>query len=159
MILGDPFVGKTTFIDRLITNYFTEYYFATIHTSNGLLTIPMPINNEKINFKCCECAGREIYKGQGVTEYSSGADCAIIMYDNASRSSYYNVERWINLLDKNDIPKVVCCNKTDLQQQHDINTYNVVARYSNCMQTKISVKTGYNLESPFNLLAQKLINL
>jgi len=130
LLVGDTKVGKTTYINYLLTNKFTEEHSPTF----GVEVYPYVFNTNygPIIFEFWDCAGDYKYRGID-TGYYICSDGAIIMYT----SEYNNC----NELEKkvrsvcNDIPIIFCKNKSD---------------------TDINIMNKMNIYKPILLLARQL---
>ena len=105
LLLGDPGVGKTTWIDRVIGKKFSDSYMTTLGK-----------NMEEINIE-----GRKIFlhdmsgneRFQEINVYYEIADGALIFYDVSSKNSFERINYWKSKLNKN-VPLVLIGNKADL---------------------------------------------
>ncbi len=86
------------------------------------------------------------------------ADCAILMFDVTSRSSYDSVANWHRDLTRvcGNIPIVLVGNKCDMKERR-VKTKNITFHQrKNMPYYDISAKSNYNFEKPFRWLARKL---
>ncbi|KAH8285677.1 hypothetical protein KR054_012343, partial [Drosophila jambulina] len=141
VILGHAGCGKTSLIQSHLTGAFDMNYKPTRSAEECQLTFHT--RRGPICFKVWESTGQK--------EHYAGAECAIIMYDMSSRSSYDAVPRLFSDLSSNcgNIPVAICVNKFDLL------TASSHIRHMN-EELVISVKLSLNLGGPFIYLAQKL---
>ena len=89
---------------------------------------------------------------------SVGADCAILMFDVTSRSSYESVPNWHRDLDRvcGKIPIVLVGNKCDMKERR-VKAKNITYHQrKNMPYFDISAKSNYNFEKPFRWLARTL---
>jgi GTP-binding nuclear protein Ran len=146
VLVGNGGVGKTAWVEKLMSGCFVQTYTPTL----GVEVHPITFNTTRgvIRFNVWDTAGQERFSllKDG---YYVGSDAAIVVYDTTSKISYTNVPIWKKLFNNviPDAPVIICGNKSDIPshcEHHDT--------------TKISVKTGHNMEEPFLLLARKLMN-
>lgn len=158
MIVGDPYVGKTTYINRFVKGDFRKSYDATMGVEVHPLTFKMS-EDKRIIFNCWNCAGNERYKSLGVEGYKQTMDCAIIMYDMTAPSTFINIERWYNMLDK-EKPIIICGNKCDSNKSCGIkelnNLIDLPIDINIIDHIQISAKSNYNYNLPFLKLARVL---
>lgn len=85
--------------------------------------------------------------------------CAIIMFDVASRITYKNVPNWHKDLVRvcENIPIVLCGNKVDIKERKVKAKTITFHRKKNLQYYDISAKSNYNFEKPFLWLARKLV--
>ena len=154
MVIGDAGIGKTTYINNMLTDKYIDRYIPTLGVEVHPLTLET--SKGKVIFNCWDCAGQPRFQGLGAKLYGIKADCAIVMYDNTNLQSYRNVKKWIDEINEMNIPIVVCCNKIDEPTQIRYKTRsreskNVIA------QCDISVKCGINIAEPFDKLIKYLM--
>lgn len=161
VVIGDGGVGKTTYLKRMITGEFEQKYVPTLGVETHRMHFTTNSNQfRNLIFNAWDCAGQE--KLGGLQEgYFHGADCALIFFDRTSKSSFQNVENWLQLLrnvrpgtpvllvgNKNDVPvadiKVLIDDIQALQEKYNLPYYS------------ISAKSLYNFEKPFLYLAREL---
>ncbi len=140
LLVGDSNIGKTTYVNYLLTNIFTEYHDPTL----GVDVNPYVCNTNygPIIFELWDCAGDYKYRGIGSAYYIS-AKGAIIMYNESTESNCSEWEEKIKTV-CNDIPIILCKNISD---NDNINNNN------SCI---INIKKKINIKEPLLLLARKL---
>jgi GTP-binding nuclear protein Ran len=155
LLVGDSGVGKTTFarqqLDfaperRFVSTSRVEVHPLRFHTNRG-----------EIKFNVWDTARREKF-GTPPGFYVRG-ECAIIMFDVATRISYKNVPNWHRDLVRvcERIPIVLCGNKVDLAERKVKEKQITVHRKKNLTYYDISAKTHYQQEKPFLWLARQLV--
>ncbi len=117
IIVGDSSVGKTNILTRYTKNLFNTDSKATIGVEFGSKIIN--INDHKIKLQIWDTAGQERYKAVTVAYYK-GSKGAFIVYDVTNKSTFDNLDNWINDIKKNG-DKETCIiligNKTDLENR------------------------------------------
>ena len=111
-----------------------------------------------IRFDCWDTAGQEKFGGLRDGYYIHG-QCAIIMFDVTSRTTYKNVPTWHRDITRvcEDIPIVLCGNKVDVRNRQVRAKTITFHRKKNLQYYELSAKSNYNFEKPFLWLARKLI--
>jgi GTP-binding nuclear protein Ran len=117
-------------------------------TSRGLLRLEV-----------WDISGQELYGGR-CSEYYTGGDGAILMFDVNDRESYKNVPNWYKDVKKGvgrNIPIVLVGNKTDIEGHHSKIKHITFHLRNNIPFYRISIKADRNTEEPFLGLARKLL--
>jgi len=156
VLVGDGGTGKTTFVKRHLSGEFEKKYIATI----GVEVHPLKFDTNfgPIIFNTWDTAGQEKFGGLRDGYYIQG-QCAIIMFDVASRITYKNVPNWHKDLVRvcENIPIVLCGNKVDIKERKVKAKTITFHRKKNLQYYDISAKSNYNFEKPFLWLARKLV--
>lgn len=155
VMVGDGSVGKTTFVKRHVTGEFDKVYKPTKGVE--VTSIVYYTNHGPIRFNIWDTAGQEKL-GKLRECYYIGADCAIIMFDLTTRTSYNNVPKWYKDLTKicESIPIVLVGNKADVKERklkaRQINFH----RRRNLQYYDVSAKSNYQFAKPFEWLLRAL---
>ncbi|KNH05149.1 GTP-binding nuclear protein rtb2 [Perkinsela sp. CCAP 1560/4] len=157
VLCGDGSTGKTTFVKRHKTGEYEKRYIATIGVDVHPLTFHT--NRGQICFNVWDTAGQEKFGGLR-DGYYIGADCAIIMFDVTSRTTYKNVANWYRDITRvcDNIPMVLLGNKVDSIDRQVKAKQITFHRKKNIQYYDVSAKSNYNYEKPFLWLAKKLAN-
>ncbi|KAH9553262.1 hypothetical protein CY35_09G109700 [Sphagnum magellanicum] len=150
VIVGDGGTGKTTYVKRMLMGEFEKKYEPTMGMHEHMLDVPT--KQGRTWFLCVDTPGHE-KPGPPRDEYYKGADCGIILCDITAKQTQKDVSMWHDDVHRvcGDIPIVVCGNKVDLNQRQV--TFHMKKKLQ---YYEISAKNGYNLDSPFQYLAEKL---
>ena len=153
LIVGDGNVGKTSYINKIITGKLNESHDlgdkeAKFNTNTGKKIILKLIDND-YNIKILESI-----------EKSDKFDFIIIMFDFENKSSYDNISNLYNFVVKmtenNSI--LLVGNKCETRHpeifQIDINFH----LKKNIDYYSISTKSNYNIEKPILYIVRKLLN-
>lgn len=122
ILLGDSNVGKSSLINRLINNNFTEQQ-ATIAIESHSYTISF--NEYLIRMQIWDTAGQEKFNSI-VSNYYKGTDVGIFIYSIDIQDSFNNVKEWFKILKENtneNSINVLLGNKTDLEDEKRTVTY------------------------------------
>ncbi|MHA1380909.1 MAG: Rab family GTPase [Candidatus Helarchaeota archaeon] len=160
-IIGSPGVGKTSLIIRYIENKFKEDYIPTLGVD--FLTKKLEVGAEKIptSLIIWDVGGQHKWKSK-LHLYLQGSDGVIIIYDITRRSTFKNLEDWINSAKKyaGDVPYLIIGNKNDLEGERNVDL-NEVIEFSNNLEAvpvlETSAKTGKSVNTMFQTIAQNII--
>ena len=152
-MLGDNFVGKSSFIKRIIENEFD----LNIDSGGTFYPFFINLNNSSIHITFCDHFGQPCFRS--VYEiYYKGANGVILIYDIADEDSfnecinYYNES--INRLCIKNIKKLLIGNKYDLEKERVITTKQGLefASQNNFKFKEISCKQNKNVFEVFEEL-------
>ena len=115
IILGDSSVGKSSLINRLINNKFTELP-STL--SIEYHTYIISVNEYKIRMQLWDTAGQERYNSI-ITNYYKGTDVAIFIYSIDQKETFDNLSTWIKLSKDNNenALNILIGNKLDKEKE------------------------------------------
>jgi small GTP-binding protein len=160
ILIGDSGIGKTSIINRYIHNSFNDKYICTIGVDFMMKT--MNIEETQIKLQVWDTAGMERYK-QLTTSYYKGSHSAIIVFDLTNKSSFDNVEYWLNLFYENSNPifqkyVMLIGNKADMVDSIKVTPDMIEAfiKDRNIQYAECSARTGENISSVFESLGRKL---
>ena len=162
-LLGSPGVGKTSLVLRYVKNYFKDDYVSTIGADFLIKEISMPKMNLEIKLLLWDIGGQTKWKEIRST-YLSGSDGAIIVYDVTRKSTFRDLNNWIddlrNFVGKT-VPFVVVGNKIDLDEleMREVTTEELeeFAKEKKLHYFETSAKTGEVVETMFNRAAFEII--
>ena len=98
LVIGDANTGKTSLIRRYVSNEFLEDNESTIgldFQSKKVQIAP----NDKIILKIWDTAGSEKFNSIA-QNYFTNSDGIILCFDNANKTSFDNLDGWINYINK-----------------------------------------------------------
>ena len=167
-LVGDDGVGKTAFVKRHLTGEFEKKYVATIGVE--VHPIEFDTNHGPIRFNVWDVAGQEKYGGLR-SGYYIQSDCAILMFDVTSPTTYTNVPNWHRNFTRvcgKTAPMVLCANKVEVKERkvnRESITFHLgetdeqgnVLRGPMTAYCEISTKVGAQLKEPFLCLARELM--
>ena len=150
IIVGDPNVGKSTIIKRLISDKFDDNYNATIGLDFAAHTFY--IDEKEIKIYIWDTAGQECFRSI-IKSYYSDIAGAILVYDISDRSTFDNIERWLDDVEKNktseEMPSMVLIgNKSDKLREVQFNEAESFAEYHNMLFYETSAHSNENI-NPF----------
>ena len=97
IILGDSYVGKSSIINRLINNKFTDLPNTL---SIEYHTYIVSVNDFILRMQLWDTAGQEKFNSL-ISNYYKGTEVAIFVYSIDKEDSFKNVQRWFNNLKDN----------------------------------------------------------
>jgi len=155
VMVGNPGVGKTTFIERYKGNGFNPRYNFTY----GVNTQSIQLNTNKgtITFDILDTSGQEKYDSTRFAHYQ-GIDAAVIMYDFGQKRSVSDVPVWYSDIRKvnSNIPVVYVGNKCDLQDKPAQHLVSLLTCRLPGSHSVVSTKNRTNVHCPFVDLARLL---
>ena len=160
VLVGDAYVGKTTFVKRHQTGEFEKRYIATL----GVNVVPLTFYTNKgvVILNVWDCAGQEKFAGLD-DGYYIGADAFILFFGMDSKASYRNASHWLKKITDytgrfdRSRPIIVCGTKCDLP-----NTRLMPSEMKDRALLEhpfyfISAKSNYNYEKPILAVIQNLM--
>ena len=154
VLIGDSGVGKTNILSRYLTNQFSASTQPTVGVEFGSKIIKK--GEKLIKLQIWDTAGQERYKSI-TSAYYKGAKGAFVVYDISRKSTFDNVDKWINELKNNgseDVFILLVGNKSDLNDQREISEEEVKkkAEVYNIAFCETSALKGNNIEFAFESL-------
>jgi small GTP-binding protein len=162
-ILGDPAVGKTSLIDKYITDSFRENYQPTLGVNIVSKDIRIEEINTKIRLLLWDIAGQDKYE---LTRQSFFQGCvgALLVYDITRYTTFEQIAlKWLEDFKKFSRPDgvyILIGNKSDLKE-----TIKVSSEEGELLSQKISAaefietsaKYGENVEKAFKKLVLHIL--
>jgi len=142
ILLGDYKIGKTSILNRFVSNNYDEYHHSTIGVDFGNKIIN--IDDKKIKLLIWDTAGQERF--MAITKsYIKYTTCAFLIFDLTNRSSFINLDKWLNLIIDNTLLIYLIGNKHD--QNNNVITQQEIYEYAdkhNLIYYETSAKKNYN---------------
>nr|XP_028571334.1 ras-related protein Rab-9B isoform X2 [Podarcis muralis] len=117
ILLGDGGVGKSSLMNRYVTNKFDSQAFHTIGVE--FLNRDLEVDGRFVTLQIWDTAGQERFKSLR-TPFYRGADCCLLTFSVDDRQSFDNLGHWqkeficyANVKDPDCFPFVVLGNKVD----------------------------------------------
>lgn len=118
VLLGDGGVGKSSLIQRFVSNKFDPSLFHTIGVE--FLNKDLDVDGEKYTLQIWDTAGQERFKSLR-TPFYRGSDCCLLTFALDDTQSFQNIAMWkkeflyyADVKDPDNFPFVVLGNKSDL---------------------------------------------
>jgi len=161
LIIGDSYVGKTSFLYYYSNGSFNLNYLATAGLE--LITKDEIIDNKTIRIDLWDTAGNEKFYSL-TTSFFKNAEGIMVMFDVTSPTSFENVRNWTESikthlnLEANNIPVIIIGNKIDLTER-EIKTVeaNKYCRELGFKYFETSAKTGENVELTIKYLVKEVM--
>ncbi len=158
-IFGDKAVGKTTLVDRYMTNTFHENIQSTLGASIHVKYLE--IENGTITLQIWDFGGQTRFKFL-ISSYARGSSGGIFMFDLTNYETLIALNEWLPEFGKTVryIPLIMVGGKLDLEQQRVCKKDDVVDMmklYKFHNYIECSSKTGENVESVFRDLLLKIL--
>jgi len=161
LILGDGGVGKTTLLHRYVKGKF-------LNTSTMTIGVEFLSKQIKIDSILCQLilwdiSGQDRFRFM-IDKYMRGASGALLLFDTTNMTSFVNIGKWVNFIKKyyENLPIVLIAAKCDLEEFSivgDIYAKKTAERFGMINFIKTSSKTGLNVASAFETLAEFVIRL
>ena len=162
-IFGDAGVGKTSLVQRFITNRFDRDTKITIGTD--ISTKDLEIENHKVKLQVWDLGGASRFK-RFMPIFAQGSSGGIFMYDITRKSSFTHLEEWVSIFKKNSsqkegsIPILCVGGKKDLLEQRKISYPDAKCLDPSCNiydLIECSAKTGENIEKIFESITLEML--
>ena len=159
ILMGDYAVGKTCIIRRYVSNTFIEDYKASIGVD--ITSQELAFEEGEVQLQIWDMSGQTDFKLVR-SQFMSGTDMGIIVYDLTRPSSLENVPRWINEIHAMvpKLPLVLVGNKSDLINERQISkeaAEKTAKEHGMIKYIETSAKSGDNIIELFKDIAQKLL--
>uniref|UniRef100_A0A8D9A3C5 Ras-related protein Rab n=1 Tax=Cacopsylla melanoneura TaxID=428564 RepID=A0A8D9A3C5_9HEMI len=164
IVIGDPTVGKTSFVQRYVQNTFKKDYKGTVGVDFALKIVQWR-DHQKIKLQLWDIAGQERFTWMTRVYYKDAHGC-IIMFDLTNQNSFKNTLKWkkdvdskCTLSDGSPIPCMLLANKCDLpHRQVDINDIESFYKEHNFIGwTETSTKEGLMVNDSMKFLLDVLM--
>ena len=101
VLIGESGVGKTSIINRYISNTFSSILTSTPGASFTTKTVFLNDFNQSIKFEIWDTAGQEKYRALAKVFYKNAAVC-ILVYDITRKTSFDELKTyWVNEIKTN----------------------------------------------------------
>lgn len=165
-LVGDVGVGKTSLIRRFVLDVFDDKYIATIGTkvTKKEMEFKDPRTGETMTIMLLvwDIMGQPSFREVLREAYFYGAEGALAVCDVTSKESLGELRYWIKAMTSTtgEIPIVFLGNKCDLKDDMRVTLEDIEAFASkqNAPALLTSAKTGYNVESAFSVLVDRIMD-
>jgi small GTP-binding protein len=161
VMIGDSAVGKTSLLNRAMGCKFNREEMATVGANWHLYT--HECSGSQVELQIWDTAGQEKYRALGPLYYRTAVG-AVVVYDITRRSSFDNVQRWIASFvgtAGTNVVIIVVGNKSDETVGRQVTEREALdwceAHQYDWYET--SAKTGSNVQTVFEMLAEKVARL
>ena len=144
IFLGDQNVGKSSILNRFLSDTFVEEYQATIGLDFQSKNVQ--IDNQDIHLLLYDTAGQEKFRSL-IPMYTRDANIILLVYDITNKESFENLSLWLKDLTNININEVIVCivgNKIDLNEKREVSNEEgqKYAQEHDFIFQEVSAKTG-----------------
>ena len=158
-IVGNEYVGKSSFAKRYLENTFKKKYLSTIGVN--CLKKKITVLNQNCLVSLFDLSGNERY-GEIGFDPKRKIDAIIFMYDVTNESSLNSMEKkWINVVSevvKYDCPKFLIGTKIDLKRSVNEEEGKKLADKYKMDYFEVSSKSGEEVNETMESIIKKLLN-
>jgi small GTP-binding protein len=160
VVAGRSGVGKTNIITQFTKSKYTDGIKPTIGATST--TIQLNVDNESLALSVWDIPGDERYRAL-CPVYFSGAAAALLVFDLTERSSFGELNVWLNDVRTSCEPNaciLLVGNKSDLPDERRISEEEArdFARQNDLDYLEVSAKTGHSLREAFTQLVRRILN-
>ena len=162
VLIGPTGVGKTSLVNRYVTNQFRDDYIPTLGVNIMIKEIMFDKNSPKIQLSIWDVGGQEKWARVRYMYYK-GSSAALVVYDITSPKSHSlvldMVKEYESSVLKKEIIFMLVGNKLDLEENRRVNSEKgekMKAQINARKFFETSAKEGDNVEEEFNELAKDL---
>ena len=149
--LGDSGVGKTSIIYRYVKNKFDNSNSSTLGIIFSYKEIKLN-NKDKIILKLVDTAGQEKYRALAKS-YFKNVDVVLFVFSMNDKETFDTIKDWMVLFNNNnskeDIPKYLVGNKSDLEINVEQSLIDEFVKESKIPYMSISAKDNKNIDELF----------
>jgi len=161
LIIGDSFVGKTSFLSRYAKGTFNLTYLAT--AGFEFFTKDDEIDNKNVRIELWDTSGYEKFHSLTASSFGN-AEGIMVMFDVTNPTSFENIRNWTESIkthlssEYNNIPVIIIGNKIDILER-EIKTEEA-RKYCKDLGFKYyetSAKTGENVNDTIRNLVREVL--
>jgi len=147
IFVGDACTGKTSIINRIIDNPFSDGYEVSIGID--FMSKNIRFRGQNIKIQIWDSAGQEKYKGL-IPSYVRNSSIVFIVYDISNHSSFDNVPNWISFIQNIEKTTMILCgNKIDLNREVEKKEAEELCKKYGMAYYECSAKTNENIKIMF----------
>lgn len=161
VLIGAASVGKTSILERFVTDIYTEDYKATIGAD--FRTKDIIINGQTVLLQIWDTAGQERFRALAAPFYR-GANICVLVFDVNDKMTFDAVEQWrdeflhhADVEDQQSFPFLLLGNKSDLGgkvTKADVNRWLQQRGYKNMVYLETSALNNTNITESFDQVAR-----
>uniref|UniRef100_A0A672HVN2 Ras-related protein Rab n=1 Tax=Salarias fasciatus TaxID=181472 RepID=A0A672HVN2_SALFA len=166
LIVGDPAVGKTSFVEQYVSRQFNETYKPTSGVDFSVKALQWS-DKDMVRLHIWDIAGQERFISLTRVFYKGALGC-VVMFDVTDSSSFHSCQEWkqdlnnkVTLPSGAPIPCILLANKCDLPER--VVTADSIAEFSKnngfftWMET--SVRDNRNVDEAMRRLVQEILSV
>ena len=155
--IGNSGVGKTSILNRYISNTFREELIPTVGLDFSYKVVTLE-NGKKVKLKLFDTAGQEKFRAFSKA-YFRNTDCILFVYSVDNYQSFENITDWIHFTDnhisKEDTLLYLIENKKDLERKVEKEAINKFLKSNNKFRFK-STSPALTKDNSINDLFQEI---
>lgn len=156
VLVGNSAVGKSSLLSTITREPWMDQFLPTIGVDFKVYTFQLE-NNKTVKLHIWDTAGQERFKSICRTYYK-GANGIIFTYDITDKSSFREIETWVEDAEKaggTSPIKMLVGNKCDLEDKRQVSYEEgkMLASQLGCQFIETSARTKFNVQEAFLTLA------
>ena len=159
LLLGDSSVGKTSILNKYISNKFDESSISTVGVD--YMDKIIDYNKFKIKLQIWDTSGEEKFRTITKNFYRN-ADGLLVVFDLTKKESYDHIKSWINEAKENNdkLKTILIGNKLDLKDERivAIDVAKQFTEKNNLKYIETSAKDGTNINESFQAIIDLLFD-
>ena len=165
VLLGDGGVGKSSLMNRFVSNKFDSQSFHTIGVE--FLNKDITVDGETFTLQIWDTAGQERFKSLR-TPFYRGADCCLLTFGVDDTMSYKNLSMWkkeflyyADVQDAVNFPFIVLGNKIDLSDKREVRDEEVKTwcQEESMPYYETSAKDAINVREAYEAAVKRVIEI
>ena len=160
LIIGDSGVGKSCLLSRWLDDTFDTSFVSTLGMDFRCQNIK--VKNQWVRMQVWDTAGQEKFKAV-TASYYRGSHGVLLCYAVNDRSSFAAVDAWLEGFfsqgGEEGTPITIIGNKCDLERQVTFEEGRVLAQSHDCLFLETSAKSGKNVVSAFDDIAERMLGV
>ena len=165
VLLGDGGVGKSSLMNRFVSNKFDSQSFHTIGVE--FLNKDITVRGETFTLQIWDTAGQERFKSLR-TPFYRGADCCLLTYGVDDTMSFKNLSMWkkeflyyADVQDGANFPFIVLGNKVDLSDKREVKEEDakIWCQEENMPYYETSAKDAINVREAYEAAVKRVIEI
>ena len=163
VLLGETAVGKSSLINRFVSNTFKNDFKSTMVGYCSSKEINFEKYDRKINFEIWDTAGQEKYRALAKIFYQD-SKVTLLVYDITRKDSFEAFKNyWYKEVRDNssqDVVLVLVGNKSDLYEYEEVTEEQAeeFAKSINAIYQQTSAANGSGVKELFNMIGNKILN-
>ena len=163
VLLGETAVGKSSLINRFVSNTFKNDFKSTMIGYCSSKEINFEKYDRKINFEIWDTAGQEKYRALAKIIYQD-SKVTLLVYDITRKDSFEALKNyWYKEVRDNssqDVVLVLLGNKSDLYEYEEVTEEQAeeFAKSINAIYQQTSAANGSGVKELFNMIGNKILN-
>ena len=161
LVLGDQMVGKTSIIERYISDKFRTNYLTTIGMDKKYKRLK--VNNADVDVFIIDTAGEERFRSLAKNFYKN-TDGILVGFSLTEKKSFNSIDFWVEQINENSrepnkMSLVLFGNKCDDEANISVNPeeINAIKEKYNLEYFKTSAKENINVQTMFEYLIKNTI--